>query len=132
MSTLYVENSVGRRVTDAFAKFTKSHQWATVYQHDRHPQMQERQEQGDSWWIREATADGCAILSCDLAILDNEAERACVEEVGAQIVGFARADYNAWQMMRAIARHWPSIEEHLQASPLILSVSLGAPPDRLL
>jgi hypothetical protein len=133
MSTLYIENSVGRSVTDAFNKFRREHEWEAVFQHDMHPEMQERQTEGDSWWIREVTQAGFAIVSCDLAIVENEEERQTVIDSEAQIVAFALASYNRWSMMRGICRHWLSIERHLNARPLILRVWAGSrAPEKLL
>ena len=133
MSRLYIENSVGRSVTDAFNKFRREHEWEATFQHDRHPQMQQRQEEGDSWWIREVTAEGFAIVSCDLAIVENDEERETVIEFGAQVVAFARASYNRWDMMRGLCRHWLSIERHLSARPVILRVWAGGrAPEKLL
>jgi hypothetical protein len=124
---LYVENSVGRALTEAFNLFSKHHGWEAVFQHDVHPGMQERQQHGDAWWIREVTADGLAIVSCDLAIVENDDERTAVVESGARIIGFAKANYNRWEMMRALSRHWLSIERHLKRDePTVLKVWAGA------
>lgn len=132
MSKLYIENSVGRAVTDAFNKFQRHHQWKAVFQHDRHPQMQQRQLEGDSWWIREVTEEGFAIVSCDLAIVENHDEYEAVVQSGAQLIGFALADYNRWDMMRGLCRHWLSIQRHLAARPMILKVWAGSQaPKRL-
>jgi PIN like domain len=133
MSKLYIENSVGRSVTDAFNKFRREHHWEAVFQHDMHPQMQQRQTEGDGWWIREVAANGFAIVSCDLAIVENDDEREAVIDSNAQIVAFALASYNRWHMMRGLARHWLSIERHLETKPLILRVWAGAhAPEKLL
>ncbi|MCW3025662.1 MAG: hypothetical protein JWM29_1094 [Solirubrobacterales bacterium] len=133
MTTLYVENSVGRSVTEAFNKFRREHDWDAVFQHDLHPEMQERQTEGDSWWIEDVTDKGFAIVSCDLAIVENEDERQTVIATGAQVVGFAQANYNRWTMMRGLCRHWVSIERHLNTRPLILRVWAGGhAPERLL
>ena len=134
MKKLYIENSVGRGVVEAFNKFTKHHLWTATFQHDVHPEMQKRQEEGDCWWIEDVTRRGFAIVSCDLAIAENEGERACVQEVGAQVIGYANADYHRWDMMRGLCRHWLSIERHLrQDCPLILKVWIGQKaPQRLL
>ena len=48
MSKLYIENSVGRSVTDAFNKFRREHEWEAVFQHEMHPEMQQRQTEGDT------------------------------------------------------------------------------------
>jgi PIN domain-containing protein len=131
--TLYIENSVGRSVTDTFNKFRREHTWEAVFQHDRHPEMQDRQREGDAWWITEVTADGFVIVSCDLAIVENDAERQAVLDSGAQIIAFGKASYNRWDMMRGLCRHWLSIERHLAHRPLILRVWAGSKaPDKLL
>lgn len=133
MSKLYIENSVGRSVTDAFNKFRREHEWEAVFQHDRHPEMQERQREGDAWWIREVTAEGFAIVSCDLAIVSNDDERDAVVDCGAQVVAFGSASYNRWEMMRGLARHWLSIQRHLTTRPLVLRVWAGSKaPESLL
>ncbi len=104
-----------------------------MFQHDRHPEMQERQEYGDAWWIREVTAEGFVIVSCDLAIVDNHEERQAVTDSGARIVGFAKANYNRWDMMRGLSRHWLSIQRHLGEQPAVLKVWAGArAPKRLI
>jgi PIN domain-containing protein len=126
VSRFYVENSVGRALTEAFNKFRRHHGWEAVFQNDQHPEMQERQENGDAWWIREVAGEGFAIISCDLAIVDNADERAAVVESRARIVGFAKADYNRWDMMRGLCRHWLSIEGHLQRPPVVLKVWAGS------
>jgi hypothetical protein len=133
MRTLYIENSVGRSVTDAFNKFRREHAWQAVFQHDMHPQMQDRQREGDAWWIREVAAEDLVIVSCDLAIVDNEDEREAVNDSGAQLIAFALASYNRWDMMRGLCRHWLSIERHLRSRPLILKVWAGSKaPQKLL
>ena len=126
MSKLYIENSVGRSVTDAFNMFRREHEWKATFQNDKHPQMQQRQDAGDSWWIKEVTAEGFAIVSCDLAIVENHEERQTVTDSGAQVIAFAKASYNRWDMMRGLCRHWLSIERHLDAHPLILRVWAGS------
>lgn len=132
MNTLYIENSVGKGVTEAFNKFRRHHDWQAVFQHEVHPEMQERQQYGDAWWIRDVTARGYVIVSCDLAIVDNADEHGAVLDCGARIIGFAKADYNRWDMMRALCRHWVSIQRHLATEPAILKVWAGAQaPERL-
>lgn len=126
MNKLYIENSVGRAVTNAFNEFRKEHVWKATFQHDRHPQMQQRQEKGDSWWIEEVTTEGFAIVSCDLAIVETPEELATVIDSGARVVAFALASYNRWDMMRGLCRHWRSIEGHLASRPLILKVWSGS------
>lgn len=71
-----------------------------------HPEMQQRQTEGDSWWIKDVTAEGFAIVSCDLAIVDNDDERPTVIDSGAQIVGFCPRQL---QPMDHDARHLPSL-----------------------
>lgn len=133
MEKLYIENSVGRAVTEAFNKFKRHHGVEAVFQHDKHPEMQERQDNGDAWWIREVTSEGFAIVSCDLAIAENFDERQAVIDSGAQIIGFALASYNRWDMMRGLCRHWLSIERHMTTSPMILKVWAGSKaPERII
>ena len=47
---LYVENSVGRALTDTINRFTRNHGVTAHFQHDIHPEMQ-RPQKGDEWWI---------------------------------------------------------------------------------
>jgi hypothetical protein len=65
---LYVENSVGRALTDTINRFTQNHGVTAHFQHDIHPQMQ-RPQKGDEWWIADIAARGMAILTQDAAIL---------------------------------------------------------------
>jgi hypothetical protein len=95
--------------------------------------MQERQENGDAWWITEVSGRGWVIVSCDLAIVENDDEREAVIESGARILGFAQASYNRWDMMRGICRHWLSIQSHLATAPTVLKVWAGSKaPQRLI
>jgi len=133
MNTLYIENSVGRSLTEAFNKFRKEHDWEAVFQNDVHPEMQTRQTEGDGWWIKAVTENGYVIVSCDLAIVENDDERDAVIASGAQIVAFAQANYNRWDMMRGLCRHWLSVQRHLETRPLILRVWAGSKaPERML
>jgi hypothetical protein len=133
MKKLYVENSVGKGVTKAFNQFQREHGWTATLQHDVHPEMQERQKDGDAWWIRSVTAEGFAIVSCDLAIVENADERQAVEDSKAQVIGFALANYTRWDMMRGLCRHWLSIERHLKARPLVIKVWAGGrAPQRII
>lgn len=104
-----------------------------MFQHDRHPEMQDRQQYGDAWWIREVAGEGFVIVSCDLAIVANDDERLAVMDSGARIVGYAKADYNRWDMMRGLCRHWLSIQRHLATHPTVLKVWAGSKaPERLI
>lgn len=124
---------MGRGLTDAFNKFQKHHNWRAVLQHDVHPNMQQRQQEGDGWWIREVAANGYVIVTCDMAIVENEDERQAVIESGARIIGYAKANYNRWDMMRGLCRHWLSIERHVADQPVVLKLWAGAKaPQRLL
>ena len=126
MKTFYVENSVGREITKTLNRFTRYHGWTAELQHDVHPQMQLRQLNGDAWWIEEVSKAGYVIITCDLAIVDNVDERDAVLRSKAKIIGFASAQYNRWDYLRALARHWLSIERHLSESPLVLKVWRGS------
>ena len=126
MTRFYVENGVGRRVTDAINLFTGNHGCAAIVQHELHPQMQLPQ-QGDEWWIEDATKQGFVILTGDVAIFRTMTERETVERTGARIIGFARADYTAWEMLGGLIAHWRRILEQLeQPGPWILKVYTGA------
>lgn len=65
---LYVENSVGRALTETINRFTRNHGVTAHFQHDIHPEMQ-RPQKGDEWWIADIAARGMAILTQDAAIL---------------------------------------------------------------
>jgi PIN like domain len=133
VSTLYVENSVGRRIVNAFNVFERNHGWRAAFQHDLHPQMQNRQN-GDEWWLEDVTNAGYAILTADLSIASTPTEIATVQRVGARLAGFADAQYTAWQMLRALAQHWEDIEQALGGTgPVILRLHASARrPDRIL
>ena len=124
---------MGKGLTEAFNKFRRHHGWEAVFQNDRHPEMQERQQFGDAWWIREVTTEGFVIVTCDLAIVANEDERQAVVDAGARIVGYASAQYNRRDMMRGLCRHWLSIQRHVATHPTVLKVWSGSKaPERLI
>jgi hypothetical protein len=54
---LYVENGVGRALTETINRFTNNHGITAVFQHDVHPEMQ-RPQRGDEWWIEDIAARG--------------------------------------------------------------------------
>jgi PIN like domain len=123
---LYVENNVGLRFCRAFNEFSNNHGWGAVYQNHIHPGMQKAQH-GDEWWIEDIAGKGYALLTCDLAIATTATERAAIERSAARLVGFARADYDGWQQMRAITRHWEALEPELRPEgPVIIKVYAGA------
>jgi hypothetical protein len=125
VTRFYVENGVGRKVTDAINLFTKNHGCKAVVQHDVHPQMQIPQ-QGDEWWIEDATKQGYVIITGDLAIFRTPSERATVERTTARIIGYARADYTGWEKLAGLTSHWPRILEQLElAGPWILKIYKG-------
>jgi hypothetical protein len=126
LARFYVENGVGRRVCAALNLFTGNHRCEAEFQHDVHPQMQLPQ-QGDEWWIDDATAKGFVIITGDEAIFRVESERETVITAAARIITFARADYSAWQMIAGLSSHWVRIEEQLlSAGPWILKVYAGS------
>jgi hypothetical protein len=65
---LYIENSVGRAVTETINRFTHNHGVTAHFQHDVHPEMQ-RPQQGDEWWVADIAGRGMGILTQDAAIL---------------------------------------------------------------
>jgi hypothetical protein len=84
-------------------------------------------QQGDEWWIDDATAKGFVIITGDEAIFRVESERETVITAAARIITFARADYSAWQMIAGLSSHWVRIEEQLlSAGPWILKVYAGS------
>ena len=131
---LYVENNVGRRFTKAFNLFHENHGWDAVFQHDVHPGMQ-RPQKGDVWWIEDVSKRGLALLTCDLAIVSTPQERRALQENDGRLVGFANAQYDGWQQLRAITTHWDQIEPELvRGGPVVIKVYAGATPpvvDRL-
>lgn len=125
MTRFYVENGVGRRVTEAINLFTGNHGCEAVIQHAVHPQMQLPQA-GDEWWIVDATNQGFVIITGDLDIFRTASERETVERTKARIIGYARADYTAWQMLAGLTSHWNRIVEQLEKpGPWILKIYAG-------
>jgi hypothetical protein len=123
---LYVENNVGIRFWRAFNEFSENHGWGAVYQDHIHPGMQ-RPQRGDEWWIADIAAKGYALLTCDLAIATTESERETVRAFGARVVGFADGEYDGWEQMRAITRHWEALDRELQlGGPVIIKVYASA------
>lgn len=60
-------------------------------------------------------------------------KRTAAVESGARIVGFAKADYSRWDMMRGICRQRLSIQGHLAKEPTVLKVRAGSKaPQRLI
>lgn len=125
MSKFYVENGVGKRIAETINLFTSNHRCEAVVQHVVHPQMQLPQ-QGDEWWIDDATKRGYVILTGDLGIFRTQSERAIVQQVKARVVGYARADYTGWEMLAGLTQHWTAIEQHLEMpGPWILKIYKG-------
>lgn len=112
MTRFYVENGVGRRVTEAINLFTSNHGCEATAQHGVHPQMQLPQ-QGDEWWIADATTQGYVIITGDLGIFRTASERATVVRTHARIIGYARANYTGWQKLAGLTSHWSKILEQL-------------------
>ena len=65
ISTLYVENGVGRAVGRAINVFSHKHGVTAVFQHDVHPGMTGRPQMGDEVWIEDVSKRGMAILTQD-------------------------------------------------------------------
>lgn len=130
-SPLYVENGVGRRVTDAINLFTTTHGVIGHFQSDVHPEMQ-RKQLGDEWWIADVTHRGMAILTQDRAILRFGPERDTVREVGARLVALSRADYTGWEKLRCVTVNWTAVRRLLDATgPAALTLTLTeARPER--
>lgn len=125
MTHFYVENGVGKRVTDAINLFTANHGCNATVQHELHPQMQLSQH-GDEWWIEDATKGGFVILTGDVAIFRTTTERETVERTGARVIGYARADYTAWEMLGGLISHWRRILDQLnEPGPWILKIYAG-------
>jgi predicted nuclease of predicted toxin-antitoxin system len=125
VTSFYIENGVGKRIVDAINLFAENHGCEAVIQHEVHPQIQLPQ-QGDEWWIEEATNAEFVIVTKDLDIFRTASERATVERTRARVIGFARANYSGWQMLAGFASHWSAIEEHLaEPGPWILKVYAG-------
>ncbi len=130
---LYVENSVGRAVTETINRFTHNHGVTAHFQHDVHPEMQRPQE-GDEWWIADIAARGMAILTQDGAILGIRqqtqgiitAERQAVTDHQAHVFALGDAKYTVWQKLRCVTTHWDRLDTLLgeagpQAAILLLS-----------
>lgn len=118
---LYVENSVGRALTDTINLFTHNHGVTAHFQHDIHPQMQ-RPQNGDEWWIEDIAARGMAILTQDAAILGLRqkrqqgivtVERQAIISNGAHVLAFGDAKYTQWQKLRCLLAHWDGITKLL-------------------
>jgi hypothetical protein len=125
MTRFYVENGVGRRVVEAINLFTSNHGCEAIIQHEVHPQMQLPQH-GDEWWIEDVTKSGYVIITGDLGIFRTASERATVERTKARVIGYARANYTAWQMVGGLASHWSRVLEQLETpGPWILKVYAG-------
>jgi hypothetical protein len=114
---LYVENSVGRDLTDTINRFTRNHGVTAHFQHDIHPEMQ-RPQKGDEWWIADIAARGMAILTQDASILGVRqrlqqglvtAERQAIIDSGSHVVAFGDAKYTQWQKLRCVLSHWDAI-----------------------
>jgi hypothetical protein len=125
MTRFYVENGVGRRIADVINLFTANHGCEAVIQHAVHKQMQIPQE-GDEWWIEDATRQGFVIITGDLEILRTESERATVIRTKARMIGYARAKYTGWEKLAALTQRWPRIEEQLELpGPWVLKIYKG-------
>lgn len=133
MTRFYVENGVGKRVAEAINLFTSNHNCEAIIQHAVHPQMQLPQ-QGDEWWIEDATQRGFVIITGDLAIFRTQSERETVERANARIIGYARASYTGWQKLAGLTSHWAAITEQLEKpGPWILKIYAGpTSPDLIL
>ena len=125
MTRFYIENGVGKRVAEAINVFTSNHGCSAVIQHAVHPQMQLPQ-QGDEWWIEDATTQGFVIVTGDLGIFRTHSERATVERTRARVIGYARANYTGWQKLAGLTSHWTRITEQLEIpGPWILKIYAG-------
>jgi hypothetical protein len=112
IDTIYVENGVGRIVTQAINLFRPSLHLRAEFQADVHKQMQ-RPQRGDEWWIRDVTARGMAILTQDRAILADPDERQAIIDNKAIVIALGRAEYSVWDKFRCLARHWDLVEDLL-------------------
>lgn len=125
MTRFYVENGIGKKIVQTINLFTENHGCEAVIQHSVHPQMQLPQ-QGDEWWIEDATKQGYVIVTGDLGIFRTASERATVERAKARIIGYARANYTGWQKLAGLTSHWTRVVEQLeQPGPWILKVYAG-------
>jgi len=126
MTDFYVENGVGKRVAEAINLFTSNHGCSAIVQHEVHPQMQLPQ-QGDEWWIEDATKKGFVIITGDLGIFRTASERETVVRAQARIIGYARADYTGWEKLGGLTLHWERIVEQLAVDgPWILKIYKGS------
>lgn len=125
LARFYVENGVGRRITEAINLFTTNHGCSAVVQHIVHPEMQDPQE-GDEWWVTEMAERDHIILTKDLEMFRAESERRAIIESRARIIGFARGNYTGWQMLGGLASHWSAIEPYLLLEgPWMLKIYAG-------
>jgi hypothetical protein len=84
-------------------------------------------QQGDEWWIEDATTRGFVIITGDLGIFRTQSERETVERTRARIIGYANANYTGWQKLAAITSHWGAIVLQLeQPGPWILKLYAGS------
>ena len=122
---IYVENNVGQGFVRAFNEFSRNHGWGAVFQHHLHPGMQ-RAQHGDVWWIRQIAGLGYVLLTCDMAIVNNEDERQAVIDSGLRYVGFASANYDGWTQMRVVTNYWDRLSPELDgAPPVIIRASIA-------
>jgi PIN like domain len=70
LGTIYVENGVGRAITNFLNAHARDHGLHAVFQHDFHPRAQSAQR-SDVWWIEAVTDEGWHILTRDLRLLRN-------------------------------------------------------------
>jgi hypothetical protein len=130
---LYVENGVGRAITDTINRFSHNHGITAVFQHDIHPEMQ-RPQRGDEWWIEDIASRGMGILTQDAAILGirqkqqgiTTGERHAIIDHKAHVFALGDAKYTTWQKLRCVTTHWDTIDALLrvpgpQAATLLLS-----------
>ncbi len=133
IAEIYVENNVGREVTETINRFSESHGISAVFQHNIHPEMQ-RSQNGDEWWIKDIAGRGMAILTQDNRILGLKQlaqgtvtdERQAIIDSRAHVFALGKADYSIWDKMRCVARSWEVIlrllsEPGPQAATLLLS-----------
>jgi PIN like domain len=126
---IYVENNVGQGFVRAFNEFSKDHGYGALFQNHVHPVMQ-RPQYGDAWWIEQIANLGYALLTCDTAIVENDAEREAVIKSCLRYVGFASAEYDGWTQMRAVTTHWIRLAAELdQPGPVIVKLYVGQAPE---
>jgi PIN like domain len=118
LGTIYVENGVGRSITNFLNAHSRDHGLKAVFQNDYHPQAQHAQ-QSDVWWIEAVGAEHWHVLTRDLRMLRNPDECAAIVETGVHMVAFhsprTGLSYNVWDMVQGIARHWDDVAEFLVA-----------------